>query len=571
MRVRNAGDGLSLHAVAGSHVVVLGIDLPKEQCAGLLGFGIQRSIKDGPAHWLQGSRIFPYAADDISPGTLVDTNRHPIQDFLWSDFTAEEGTEYTYRVVAMREQVEHPTESESVSVTLTTESPEGGDHDVYFNRGAAASQQYARKFHNRPPDQEGPAAWTWLSRGLVEALQGFIALANGAEWGLRVAAYEFTYGPVLESLRDAHLSGADVRIIYHARERDSEEHDRHGNVKHNADGTVILTQAGRNRQAVRAAKIVHLCKERQAKTKSDISHNKFIVLLKNDSPEAVLTGSTNFTEGGIFGHSNLVHIVQDRGVAQAYLDYWKALHRDPETNELAPRLEAMCSIPELPPVGTSLVYSPRTTTAALDYYARIGAHATKGLFMTFAFGMDEIFQTVYRNGTAPLRYALIEKEVLPREDKVKEEEERQKIRKLRWQVENVFAIGALIPVNAFDVWLKEKLTGLNPNVKYLHTKYMLVDPLGDDPIVVSGSANFSKPSCTENDENMMVVHGNKRVADIYLGEFMRLHRHFAFREWVATHPEEVTHPEHEFLDTTDTWWEPFFEDTKNARRRTFFA
>ncbi len=362
-----------------------------------------------------------------------------------------------------------------------------------------------------------------------------------------------------------------MRIIYHARERDSEEHDKNGNVKHDTFGQVILTQAGRNRNAVRAAKIVDLCKERKAKTKSDISHNKFIVLLKNGNPEAVLTGSTNFTEGGIFGHSNLVHIVQDKTVAKAYLDYWKALLPDPETSTLAPALDTMGSIPQLPPAGTSLIYSPRTSTAALDYYARIGAKATKGLFMTFAFGMDEIFQMVYRDGTAPLRYALMEKEVLPRKDKIKEEEERQKIRKLRFKVENVFAIGALIPVNAFDVWLKEKLTGLNPNVKYLHTKYMLVDPLGDDPIVVSRSANFSKPSCTDNDENMMVIRGNKRVADIYLGEFMRLHRHFAFREWVSTHPEEITHPEHEFLDTTDTWWEPFFGDTKNARRRTFFA
>ncbi len=471
----------------------------------------------------------------------------------------------------MRGDLEHPTESESVSVKVTTESPEGGDHDVYFNRGAAASQQYARTFHNHPPDQEGPAAWAWLSRGLGEALLGFIAQANGSEWGLRVAAYEFTYPPVLQALRKAHLSGADVRIIYHARERDSEEHDKNGNVKHDTFGQVILTQAGRNRNAVRAAKIVDLCKERKAKTKSDISHNKFIVLLKNGNPEAVLTGSTNFTEGGIFGHSNLVHIVQDKTVAKAYLDYWKALLPDPETSTLAPALDTMGSIPQLPPAGTSLIYSPRTSTAALDYYARIGAKATKGLFMTFAFGMDEIFQMVYRDGTAPLRYALMEKEVLPRKDKIKEEEERQKIRKLRFKVENVFAIGALIPVNAFDVWLKEKLTGLNPNVKYLHTKYMLVDPLGDDPIVVSGSANFSKPSCTDNDENMMVIRGNKRVADIYLGEFMRLHRHFAFREWVSTHPEEITHPEHEFLDTTDTWWEPFFGDTKNARRRTFFA
>ncbi len=121
----------------------------------------------------------------------------------------------------MRGDLEHPTESESVSVKVTTESPEGGDHDVYFNRGAAASQQYARTFHNHPPDQEGPAAWAWLSRGLGEALLGFIAQANGSEWGLRVAAYEFTYPPVLQALRKApperrgradHLPRAGARL-----------------------------------------------------------------------------------------------------------------------------------------------------------------------------------------------------------------------------------------------------------------------------------------------------------------------------------------------------------------------
>ena len=40
--------------------------------------------------------------------------------------------------------------------------------------------------------------------------------------------------------------------------------------------------------------------------------------------------------------------------------------------------------------------------------------------------------------------------------------------------------------------------------RYIHNKFMLVDPLSDDPLVVTGSANFSRPSQRTNDENMLV-------------------------------------------------------------------
>jgi len=304
---------------------------------------------------------------------------------------------------------------------------------------------------------------------------------------------------------------------------------------------------------------------------SSITHNKFIVLLDAGKPVAVLTGSTNFTEGGIFGHSNVVHIVQDEDIAKSYLDYWKELARDPDNATLSKKLEQLCDIPaQLPAPGSATLFSPRTSTAALDYYSRIALSAKQGLFMTFAFGMNALFQDAYRNGTAKLRYALMEKMVLPRADKEKEEVERQKIIDLRKKTENVFAIGAFLPTNMFDHWLQEKLTGLNPNVKYLHTKYMLVDPLSEDPIVVSGSANFSENSSTRNDENMLIIRGNTRVADIYLGEFMRLHRHYAFREWASTHIEEADDPQHEYLDQSDHWTKHFFGNAKNAHRREFF-
>jgi phosphatidylserine/phosphatidylglycerophosphate/cardiolipin synthase-like enzyme len=572
MQQRAVNGVLSVHAVAGTYVVILGINMPQEKCKGLMGFGIQRSQNDGQPFWLDASKIFAYAADDVNAGARVPTNHHPVQDFLWSDFSARPGVKYTYRVVAFYGKPKALTEDVSVSVTVTTEAPEGGDHDIYFNRGAAASQQYAREFGNKRPEEVGQPAWDWLSRGLFESIRDYIARANGADWGLRVAAYEFTYKPVLDLLRQAHQDGADVKIVYHAREVESEEHDKTGAIKVDNHGNPVLTQAGVNRKAVATAHIKALCRERQAPGKSDISHNKFIVLLNKGKPVAVLTGSTNFTDGGIFGHSNVVHIVEDAAIAKTYLDYWNLLAGDPATDALGPKLVDLCDMPsELPAAGTATVFSPRPTTDALEYYQRIAMQAHQGLFMTFAFGMNDVFQQVYRSSTAPLRYALMEKMVLPRRDKAKEEAERQKIIALRKMKENMFAIGAFLPTNMFDQWLREKLTGLNVNVRFLHTKYMIVDPLSDDPTVVAGSANFSANSCTNNDENMLVIRGNKRVADIYLGEYMRLHRHYAFREWASTHPEEAEHPEHELLDEQDHWWKRHFDDTAEKRRREFFA
>ncbi|MBI4593406.1 MAG: hypothetical protein HY728_04265, partial [Candidatus Rokubacteria bacterium] len=131
-------------------------------------------------------------------------------------------------------------------------------------------------------------------------------------------------------------------------------------------------------------------------------------------------------------------------------------------------------------------------------------------------------------------------------------------------------IGAQLRDGAFNRWLAERLSGLNVNVRYLHTKYMLVDPLGPHPLVVSGSANFSKASTEDNDENMLIIRGDTRVADIYLGEFMRLYNHFAFRDWLSQHPDpqnaKVSH-----LDEQDTWWQAYFGSSFASRQREYFA
>jgi len=96
---------------------------------------------------------------------------------------------------------------------------------------------------------------------------------------------------------------------------------------------------------------------------------------------------------------------------------------------------------------------------------------------------------------------------------------------------------------------------------------------------VTGSANFSEASTRTNDENMLVIKGNTRVADIYLGEYMRLYSHYAYREAVKIFLEQ--HPDAKpedmkqgFLIEKGDWTKSYFDPgDRSARmaRRLYFA
>ena len=218
VRIKRTRSGLSVRAISGTYVVLLGINLRESDCPGLRGFAIHRTDHtEGESYYLKGLKTFAETDPGFPPGASYSTRDHPIQGFGWSDYTAKPGHLYTYRVEALTGPPANLTVSKKVEVTVATEAPVGGDHDIYFNRGVAASQAYATRFGNRKPKEVGQSAYDWLSRGLYEAILEFIAAATGPGHGLRVAAYEFHHPGVLEALRDARDRGVDVRIVYDAR------------------------------------------------------------------------------------------------------------------------------------------------------------------------------------------------------------------------------------------------------------------------------------------------------------------------------------------------------------------
>ena len=176
MRKSKTSNGLKVNAISGTYVVLLGFHLPQNQCQGLLGFSIHRfDHNENEAYYLEGMKAFAKTDPGFPSGSMYSTKNHPIQSFQWADYSAKPGYKYTYTVTALKGDPENLNPIAETKIDITTESPESGTQEVYFNRGTAASQEYVRRFGNLSPDKvPNNKAFEWLSRGIYEALGNYV-------------------------------------------------------------------------------------------------------------------------------------------------------------------------------------------------------------------------------------------------------------------------------------------------------------------------------------------------------------------------------------------------------------
>src|SRR5476651_1956502 len=96
MRTRNSDAGVTLRAIAGTHSILLAMDLSEEARAGCMGFSIERTdVATGATRWLPNMLRFKSDPDAKD----VTTARAPLQRFRWGDYTTDPRTAYRYRVV----------------------------------------------------------------------------------------------------------------------------------------------------------------------------------------------------------------------------------------------------------------------------------------------------------------------------------------------------------------------------------------------------------------------------------------------------------------------------------------
>lgn len=193
----------------------------------------------------------------------------------------------------------------------------------------------------------------------------------------------------------------------------------------------------------------------------------------------------------------------------------------------------------------------------LDTYAGIMDEAKELVCAVYPFNVDKAFQAIFKKHKSYLRFVLLN--------------QRAADNKIVSTDPNLEIVAGSIIKSPLDQWVKEttaKYT-VGAGIVYIHNKFILKDPLSANPITITGSANFSEPSLTGNDENTLVILKETRVADIYLSEFVRLFDHFSFREWVNTDPKDFK----PFLDEKYTWFKTYTEDVNSPeyKRRLLFA
>ncbi len=597
MRFTKSTGDFRAKVITGTCTVLMALDGAERARKGLLGFAFKRESLDGHQvgpKWLRSQKVFRSVVPD--PKAERDPNdpqqpkrfsswEHPIQSFLWSDYTAEPGRRYRFTIVPMYGRPGALEPRRGIEIEVETEKEFDQGHGVWFNRGAIASQAFAREFKNVGPEpRKNPdptdARTKWLSRGLLEACLSFID-KTPAGGGLRVAAYEFTYAPFILALKSALLRGVDVRIVYH-------------------DTTEGGTRTGANERAIADAGMPERHNGKQVlfkRTKPKIPHNKFMVRLAGGTkPVAVWTGSTNFTPSGFLGQTNVGHALmadaatdeaaaaQIERTAEQFLEYWKLLKDDPDRE--AARARVMELTPHPPAViranSIARVFSPRPRSELLKWYGQRIDDAAGSVMFTAAFGVSKELVPPLVADRDFLRFILMEK---PPTEQLGAEFKKDR--------DLVIAYGAVLGetwefvdgeprkrkrIQEFelDKWflMEEHFRPKNEgHVFFVHTKFLLIDPLSNDPLICSGSANFSSNSLLENDENMLLIRGDTRVADIYMTEFDRIFRHFYFRDVANQIEQKGGEAKGAFLAEDDSWTDSYFKPgvLKTRRREMFFA
>lgn len=539
MRVTAAGDGVTVKAYGGTTGVLVAWDVD-DRGDDLLGFAVERREGNGEQRWLRGA--LGWEDEEVVPGTVFQSNERPLQKFRWSDYGVQPGRSYTYTVHPVRGTPDDFDVEPGPTVKVKAGVLDKGRHSILFNRAAAASQAFSRTFPDiekqidearregrefKPP----PEMLTWLSRGMIEQIVGFVEQATGPEWALDIAIYEYEDPDIVKAVKAAHSRGATVRVVYHAKSGDE--------------------QTEMNEAALRGLPK----RAKHGRLTSRIFHHKFAVLSRvtasgGRSPRAVLCGSTNFTHNGVYRQANVVHVLRDRDAAGRYLELFDHLWASGSPKETRAWVDANNPLAFDDPLFVG--FSPRSKL--LDLQAMAG--------LIDATRRDVLFCTAF-NLYADVAEALLGKP----NDRI-----------LRYGVQNTrstitgfhrdrtanFTAAAMLN-KGLEGFLKESKAGQEGNM-LIHTKLVVVDFTSDDPVVLSGSHNLSKPASNANDENFLVIRGDTDVADCYGVELMRIYDHYRFRFRMKQGADTPA------LTRNDSWADRYYRrDSLHRRDRRLFA
>jgi phosphatidylserine/phosphatidylglycerophosphate/cardiolipin synthase-like enzyme len=530
---------------------------PSDFITGCRGFLLERARYVGSKEKVEivENRV-GFEKDKPQSGEHRPSDEWPFQRFNWTDHAVDVGNKVRYRVTAMVDEGEgRPYKKGTASnwtawATLSSDAGEG--FSCYFNRGLVLSQFVARylkekkltsaKFKAQLKKNVDPRFRAFLEGDLGAEVSKILTEGAKDKTEFHAALYELGD----DKLEDELIAlGSRLHLVL------ANGSDKAGDG--NEEARKRLNEAG----------IVTI--DRLLKSKG-LGHNKFVVLSKGDEPGAVWTGSTNWSTTGLCTQVNNGLLIEDADVATLYREQWDRL-KDASPPDLDPanfptELVKANDKPHSFDVGKSkvTVWFTRTSDGRdMDALRDLISSAKDSiLFLMFTPGKQGLHTLAGQRANEKEMYVRGVVSTLGTEkgdtDKnvldIELVSSDQTFKPDRYTVVQPQAVDAPLGPWIGEVTRKNFLSQIGHAI--VHSKVLVIDPLSDDPVVVTGSHNFSASASGKNDENLVIIRSQKKLAAAYATYVMSVYQHYRYRSYVREMLAQGKTP-WSYLDDDDQW------------------
>jgi phosphatidylserine/phosphatidylglycerophosphate/cardiolipin synthase-like enzyme len=557
---------------------------------GCMGFALYRVDSQGKETVLPSHAVFP--GEKIAPGQT--TAQFPIQKFYWKDVYArlvgDQTGNYTfrYKVVPLEGSPDALKAMTALPILTTNEVTISGECSpsatAIFNRGLISTQHVANALKGKVSTNSlldqikvpGNQLRLDLAGDILGTLTGFVSRVKKGG-SIYAALYELTDVELVKSLVGigGKLTIVLANIVAKPTKGGSEEKPGE-----NDDSEAKLKASG--------ASLFY-----REPPSGHIVHNKFLIYVDpSGTPQAVLTGSCNWTDTGMCAQTNNSIVIQDKQVAARYMAYWQKLQIDEKAHEASkpfqdkplrtfnasgknlsldkgtddastltsyfspntPKQRSKAKGKEAFPVDMKdlsdrvmgakhavlfLAFIPGTPS--ITDFAAAAQKANNDLFVRGCVTSPDAAGNFYYDlkGTSP-----------PKKQKgVKNPPAPQDPR-----VISAKALDEKVPQG----WQKELLKA---GFAITHDKIVVIDPFKDDCVVVTGSHNLGYQASYNNDENLLMIEGNKKLAMAYATHVLDVYDHFAWR-WTVSRGTSV---DANLKTKPDDWLSWYFDAQGNIK------
>ncbi|UXU91993.1 phospholipase D-like domain-containing protein [Burkholderia sp. S-53] len=541
---------VSVRSYLSPTLVLLAFDWADAQSRNdFLGFAIRRTpgfwSADGrtraPNNWLPNRLTFDGPAADTQGD--APTDQAPIQKFMWWDARIDpqdRGASFrydVYPVVGTPANLQVLDAQAGVCDVVLPAHIEDGI-GTWFNRAVVSSQAFAKQVaalglapNAAPSDAQALKLRTWLANDMEQVFAEMLDPASRAASAVYHLTDTLWALPAFEAFGHKH-GDASLAIVY----------DAHTTAR---KGKPPLPSP--NQPAVDALQGLATLAPRD---KTHIMHDKFIVTdaPSNPAPARVLTGSANFTTEGLTEQANVLHAFDSPALAALYNDRAHALAGNPsiaDTARLSPGWSAPMTIGS---AQVRLAFSPEPAGQRTEIDTIVAAIAAAKHSVSFCLFMPTdaaLRDACFAAGDRGLMmFGLVNKINIGSATKADAAQQAgqpldaatlanlelyHRSRDNHDVIDAEYFSPATVPQGFEPEWRQfpgEPAPAYPPVV--IHHKFIVIDAEGANPVVYTGSANMSRNSEQYNDENLLEIR-DKRIAAIYLAEFLRLYEHYRAR------------------------------------------